>query len=142
MQIQLHDVPEELENAVRETIKECGAVEPLWFSDGAKRYFIINDSDAILGVVNIRPNMDNQHVRTWAGNIEMIIKPEYRGQGCGKATLKLALKKCKEIGLKQVLLTNIGESESIEHLILSCGAVLERVDIKDSIKVSRYWVEV
>ena len=55
--------------------------------------------------------------------------------------LRLALPKCKELGIDRVLMvcddTNIGSAKSIEN---NCGVLENKVD-DDGVLVRRYWIE-
>lgn len=79
-------------------------------------YFLVNDDDRIIWMESIRHEL-NDALRFDAGNIGYSIRPSERRKWYAKEGLKLALEKCKEMGLDKVLLTcdkdNIGSSKTM-----------------------------
>lgn len=78
------------------------------------------ENDNIIGLVIIKTNIEIDEMwREYGGNISYVILPSYRKMGYGTVALSLALDKCKELGLNNVLITclddNIGSIKIIEN---------------------------
>ena len=70
----------------------------------AETFFLVRrKDDKIIGMINIRLAL-NERLKKYGGNIGYSIRPTERGKGYNKINLYLALKFCKEQGLKEVLL--------------------------------------
>lgn len=70
----------------------------------AKTYFLIRSKDnKIIGMSNIRLAL-NEKLKKYGGHIGYSIRPTERGKGYNKINLYLALKVCKENGIKKVLM--------------------------------------
>ncbi len=109
----------------------------------ASTYFLMDIDDNIIGMTNIRHTL-NKKLYFHGGNIGYSIRPTQRGKGYGKIILYLALEKCKNLGLKQVLITaedtNIPSYKTIEAL----GGILENkvLDKNKNKYFRRYWINV
>lgn len=82
-------------------------------------YWLMNDN-CVIGLVIIKDNIEVDEMwKNFGGNISYVITPNYRKKGYGTKSLNLALEKCKEIGIKTVLITcldcNIGSRKIIEN---------------------------
>ena len=82
-------------------------------------YWLMNN-DKVIGLVIIKDNIEADDTwKNFGGNISYVIMPSYRKKGYGTKSLYLALKKCKELGIKTVLITcldsNIGSMKIIEN---------------------------
>ena len=70
------------------------------------------------------------------------MRPTERRKGYATAQIKLALDKCKELGIKRVLMTcdkdNIGSAKSI----INNGGVLENEIDNDGKLLQRYWITI
>ena len=112
-------------------------------------YFLVREEDnKIVGMINIRLEL-NAKLRELGGNIGYSIRPTERRQGYNKINLYLALVKCYERGIKEVLLDcdkdNLGSKKTIEALggILkrafysdeyNCNVLSYVIDVEDSVK--------
>lgn len=107
----------------------------------ASTFFVMDDSDYIIGMVNIRHTL-NDKLLFHGGNIGYSIRPSERGNGYAKVALYLALKECFSLGLDSVLITaednNIPSYRTIEAL----GGVLENKVLDDGKYFRRYWINV
>lgn len=70
----------------------------------ATLYFLIDDHDRIVGAEHIRHEL-NDTLRFEGGNIGYGIRPNERKKWYATSWLKLALEKCKEMGMDKVLIT-------------------------------------
>lgn len=97
----------------------------------AETFFLIRENDnKIVGMIDIRLAL-NDFLKKYGGNIGYSIRPTERKKGYNKINLYLALKFCKEKGLKEVLLDcdfdNLGSANSI----ISLGGVLVKEEINE-----------
>lgn len=95
----------------------------------AETFFLVRENDnKIVGMIDIRLAL-NDFLKKYGGNIGYSIRPTERKKGYNKINLYLALKFCKEKGLKEVLLDcdfdNLGSANSI----ISLGGVLVKEEI-------------
>ena len=86
----------------------------------ARTYYLINeDNDEIVGMVNIRTEL-NERLKKHGGNIGYGIRPSQRRKGYNKINLYLALKVCEEYNIENALLsallTNEGSWKTMEAL--------------------------
>ena len=107
----------------------------------ADTWFLMDESgQKILGAVNIRCGL-NEELLVRGGHIGYSVAPSERRKGYATEQLRLALEKCRAMGLGLVLITcdkgNIGSARVIQKN----GGVLEDERILDGIVFQRYWVE-
>ena len=81
-------------------------------------FWLMKDKD-VIGLVILKDNIDVDEVwKNYGGNISYVIIPDYRRKGYGTKALNLAIKKCKELGINNILITcldsNIGSIKIIE----------------------------
>ncbi len=92
---------------------------------GASQFLIMHDNE-IIGFINIRHNL-NKYLRELGGHIGYSILPDKRKKGYATIALKLALKECTKLNIKDVLITcddnNIASYKTIEK----CGGSLENI---------------
>lgn len=86
----------------------------------AETYYLIRQSDnRIVGMVNIRLSL-NEKLQKCGGHIGYGIRPSERQKGYNKINLYLALLRCQELGMKEVILdcisSNIASSRTMEAL--------------------------
>ena len=105
------------------------------------QYIYLRETDnKIVGVMQIRHDC-NTFLAQYGGHIGYSVCPSERRKGYATQMLRLALPKCKELGIDRVLMvcddTNIGSAKSIENN----GGVLENKVDDDGVLVRRYWIE-
>lgn len=81
-------------------------------------FWLMKDKD-VIGLVILKDNIEVDEVwKNYGGNISYVIIPDYRRKGYGTKALNLAIKKCKELGINNILITcldsNIGSIKIIE----------------------------
>lgn len=108
----------------------------------ANTYFLIRPSDdRIIGMINIRHRL-NEFMLNEGGHIGYSIRPTERKKGYGTLLLSLGLQKCKELNLKEILITcdkiNIASSEVIQNN----NGVLENEVFSETYSqmIQRYWI--
>jgi predicted acetyltransferase len=85
----------------------------------SSEYFLIRKKDdKIVGMVNIRHELNDYLNEHGYGHIGYGIRPDERRKGYAVIQLKLALEKCRQLGIKQVHVgcaeDNIGSKRTIE----------------------------
>ena len=108
-------------------------------------YLVIRkEDDRIIGMVDIRHKL-NDYLLKFGGHIGYGIRPNERKKHYGTEALKLALTKCKKMGMKKVLVTcnktNIGSAK----IIINNGGIFEN-DLDEGEEfnhnlISRYWIK-
>lgn len=127
----LHKIQDE---NVKEKVKE-GRVQ-------STLYLGIRKSDnRIIGTIQIRHEL-NEYLLNIGGHIGDGVRPSERRKGYATEMIRLALEKCKEIGLDKVLITcnkdNIGSRKSIQNN----GGILENETLDEIGKeLQRFWIE-
>ena len=79
--------------------------------------FFLMQGTRILGHISIRHNIDSPFLAMYGGHIGYGVRPSERMKGFATKMLSLALAKCKELNLDEVLVTckkdNIGSAKTI-----------------------------
>lgn len=106
----------------------------------ATLYLTIRKSDnKIVGNLQIRHKL-NDKLLLYGGHIGDSVRPSERKKGYATEQIRLALQKCKELGIDNVLMdcnkSNIGSAKSIQNN----GGILENEIYVDSELVQRYWI--
>lgn len=106
----------------------------------ATLYLTIRKSDKkIVGNVQIRHFL-NEKLLNYGGHIGDSVRPSERRKGYATEQMRLALGKCKELGIDNVLMdcdkTNIGSAKAIQNN----GGVLENEIYVENELVQRYWI--
>lgn len=99
------------------------------------------DENIFVGAVNIRHRL-NEELLITGGHIGDGVRPSRRRRGYATAMIRLALEKCRELGITRVLMTcdksNIGSAKSI----LRNGGQLENEVINEEGQLEqRYWID-
>lgn len=99
------------------------------------------DENIFVGAVNIRHRL-NEDLLFTGGHIGDGVRPSRRRMGYATAMIRLALEKCRELGITRVLMTcdksNIGSAKSI----LRNGGQLENEIINEDGQLEqRYWID-
>ncbi len=107
----------------------------------ASTYFLIED-DRMIGTINIRHEL-NEYLFCYGGNIGYSVLPSERQKGHATYMLEFALEKCKELGMKRVLLTCLDTNIASQKVIQKCGGVLEdqRLELTTNKIYQRYWIQ-
>ena len=102
-------------------------------------YVLVDDSGHIYGAINIRHELTEDLLRH-GGNIGYLVRPTERGHGYAKLMLRLALEKCRELGMARVLVTCREENKVSANVIEANGGVYEDSSHVDGETFRRYWV--
>ena len=107
-------------------------------------FFTVRKTDnKVVGIMSIRHEL-NDYLYNYGGHIGNGIRPSERGKGYGNKIIEFALKECKKLGIKRVLIMcldyNLGSSKTIEK----AGGVLENIveeeKCGEKVHVKRYWI--
>ncbi len=106
----------------------------------ATLYLTVRKSDnRVVGNLQIRHKLNEKLLR-YGGHIGDSVRPSERRKGYATEQIRLALEKCKELGIDNVLMdcdkTNIASSKSIQNN----GGILENEIYVDNELVQRYWI--
>lgn len=106
----------------------------------ATLYLTIRKSDnRIVGNLQIRHFL-NEELLNHGGHIGDSIRPSERRKGYATEQIRLALEKCRELGIGNVLMTcdknNTGSSKSIQNN----GGILENEIYVENELIQRYWI--
>lgn len=106
----------------------------------ATLYLTVRKSDKkIVGNLQIRHFL-NEKLLNYGGHIGDSVRPSERRKGYATEQIRLALKKCRELGIDNVLMdcdkTNIGSAKSIQNN----GGILENEIYVENEIVQRYWI--
>lgn len=103
-------------------------------------YLTIRKTDKkIVGNVQIRHKLNEKQL-LYGGHIGDSVRPSERRKGYATEQIRLALLKCKELGIDRVLMdcdkNNIGSAKSI----IKNGGILENEVLINNELVQRYWI--
>ena len=108
----------------------------------ASTYFVLDkERNIIVGACNIRHYL-NDYLKRGGGHIGDGVRPSERRKGIGTEIIRLALLKCKEMGLDRVLISCDRNNEGSRKTILNNGGVFEsEVEIEEGTFLQKYWIE-
>jgi len=104
-------------------------------------WWVENENGELVGTCRLRPELQNLSVNV-DGHIGYDVGPEYRKKGYGTEILRLALKKSKKFGIKDVLVTCADDNAASCRIIEKNGGIFEKTifDEEDQEDVRRYWI--
>ena len=90
----------------------------------SETYFLVRCNDnKIVGMINIRLAL-NEKLRNGAGHIGYSIRPTERRKGYNKINLYLALKRCDECGIEEVLMDCDKNNPASAKTMLALGGIM------------------
>jgi predicted acetyltransferase len=98
--------------------------------------------EEVVGVSNLRHRLTDK-LRIEGGHIGYGIRPTARGQGLGKAILRLTLLEAARLGIDRVMLSCAKDNAASSAVIVANGGVLESesfVEARGEV-VQRWWVD-
>ena len=107
------------------------------------QYMLVREEDQkIVGMINIRHNL-NAYLERYGGHIGASIAPSERHKGYATQILRMALSKCRGLGIDKVLITCNSDNEGSRRVILTNGGKYESVvyDSDEGEYVERYWID-
>lgn len=93
----------------------------------------------ILGAIDIRKEL-NDYLFRIGGNIGYGIRPSERKKGYAGRMLGMALGRCRELGMKQVLVSCDEDNPASRRTIEKNGGILENIVDFESERVMRFWI--
>ncbi len=100
---------------------------------------VSTNDDNLVGMINIRHRL-NDFLLNNGGHIDYSVRKSERRKGYAVEMLGLALKECKRLNIKKVLITCDKNNIASAKTIIKNGAILEN-EIKKGNKISqRYWI--
>ncbi|MEY8461711.1 GNAT family N-acetyltransferase [Streptococcus merionis] len=103
---------------------------------------ILESDSKMVGICNIRHDINQEFLINIAGHIGYSIHPDERRKGYATEQLHLALIEAKKLSLSRVLVTAASWNLASQKTILANGGVYEdsRVDESDGEVMYRYWI--
>lgn len=104
-------------------------------------YFTIRKSDnKIIGNIQIKHYL-NQTLLNHGGHIRHSIRPSERKKGYATIQIRLALRKCLELGIGRVLIESYKNNIAACKSIISNGGILEtEINMPNREVIQRYWI--
>ena len=105
------------------------------------QYILVRKNDKkIIGMFQIR----HKNINPIFGNIGYSVSADERGKGYSKIMLRLGLEKCKELGLKSVMVNCLVSNEASRRCILANGGViLDKIYVEErNYYIERYTIDV
>ena len=104
-------------------------------------YFCLDtDRNIFVGAVNIRHYL-NESLLLNGGHIGDGVRPSERGKGYGTEIVRLALEKCRELNITDVLMVCDQSNIASAKTILKNGGIMENEVIgEDGTVEQRYWI--
>lgn len=98
------------------------------------------DDNRIVGITDLRHNINTPILSSWGGHIGYTVRPSERGKGYAKEMLRLNLQNCHKLGIDKVLITCHVFNSASEKVIIANGGVFEKEITVEGEKIRRYWI--
>ena len=108
----------------------------------ATQYIYVRESDgAVVGMLQLR-HCFNGYLEKYAGHIGYSVRPSERRKGFATAMLRDALPRCRELGIRDVLITCLTDNEGSRRTILNNGGIYESTVHEPDMDrdLERYWI--
>ena len=98
------------------------------------------DTHHLVGMVNIRHRL-NDYLKTIGGHIGYSVRKSERQRGYATEMLRLALEKCKVLGIPQVLITCDQDNIASAKTIKNNQGQLSQSFMHEGTMIEHYWIE-
>ena len=108
----------------------------------ATQFIYVREEDGrVVGMLQIR-HYFNDNLRLYGGHIGYSVRPSERRKGHATAMLHDALPRCRELGLRDVLISCLTDNEGSRRTILKNGGVYESTVHEPELNrdLERYWI--
>ena len=109
----------------------------------ATQLIFVRESDAkIVGMLQIRHCL-NDYLEKYGGHIGYSVAPDERCRGYASQMLRESLQKCRELGIRKVLVTCSDDNEASRRTILKNGGIYESTEFEpdEGMNLQRYWID-
>lgn len=123
-----------------QSLENKDTVPQNWVS--TEQYIYVRESDnKIIGMIQFR-HYFNDYIEKYAGHIGYSIRPNERRKGYAKKMLSDCLQRCKDFGLKNILISCIHGNEGSKRTITANGGIYESIVFceADDVHLERYWI--
>lgn len=101
-------------------------VDPNWVVSST--FFALSKTQQqIIGIIDIRHNLDNEWLSKYGGHIGYSVIPSERGKGYASEMLQLALEYAKTLSIDRVMITCMSDNIGSQKTIEKCGGELSEV---------------
>lgn len=103
--------------------------------------YLRREDRRIVGMIQIR-HCFNDFLERYGGHIGYSVRPDERRKGYAARMLSLALDRCRELGIRRVLVTCLEDNEGSRRTILKNGGKYESTVFEpgEGIRLQRYWI--
>ena len=107
------------------------------------QYLAVRQSDRkLVGMIDVRHSL-NEFLKKVGGNIGYSVRKSERRKGYASQMLRLALIRCKELGINEVLITCESSNVASAGVIKANGGVFERQIVTDDFgAMDHYWIKI
>lgn len=105
--------------------------------------YFLTDGKTIYAQISIRYTLDDPKLSKFGGHIGYNVRPKYRKMGYGTKMLQLCLEKCKDIGLKSIMISCIKDNIASAKIIEKNGGIFEKeiYDAEEDATFKIYWIK-
>ena len=129
-------------NICERTEDWLNSLKPKQHQPPATTYLAVDDTNTVLGIAELRHNIDQEVYSTYGGHIDMTIRPAKRGNGYGTEFFKLLLVEAAKLGLEEVLVTFLRYNACMTRIAVSCGGKYDGVVFSNKKPLLRYIIKV
>ena len=127
--------------------KSIQGKDPKYVPEGrvpATQFIYVRESDdKVVGMLQLR-HCFNEYLEKYAGHIGYSVRPSERRKGYATAMLHDALPHCRELGIRDVLVSCLTDNEGSRRTILRNGGVYESTVHEPELDrdLERYWIHI